>query len=179
MSERRLATNDWIAAPGAIDIVCASITAGSTLAAVCRDADVIFQLVAAWIELDEARRKRYAEAIEIREQHHKDEIVEQLRNMVTSDMITAFNDDGTLKPLHEIPVGVRQWIAGMEVEELFEGRGESRKQVGILRKIKFYDKTRNIELLMKNLKMLVEQVEHKGLSLADLIGNPAKEPARS
>lgn len=178
MSERSIKTQDRIAQPSAIDHICAAITAGSTLAAWCREEDVIFQLVAAWLELNEDRRKRYREAIDVREQHHKDEIVEQLRNMVTSDVLTAFADDGTLLPLKDIPLGVRQWIAGMEVEELYEGRGESREQVGIVRKIKFYDKTRNIELLMKNLKMLVEQIEHKGLSLAELIADP-KAGARS
>lgn len=175
MSERTQRTQDRIAAPEAIDHICASITAGSTLAAWCREEEVTFSLVAAWLELEEGRRKRYQSAIEIREQHHKDEIVEQLRNMITSDILTAFDNEGNLLPLRDIPPGVRQWIAGMEVEEVFAGRGEAREQTGILRKLKFYDKTRNIELLMRNLSMLIDKHEFKGVSLADLIAGSSEK----
>ena len=168
-------TQARLAQPGAIDEVCAAITAGSTLVAWCREQALLTSLVAAWIELDDTRRKRYRDALEVRERHHKDEIIEQLRAMITSDITQAFNDDGTLKPLSEIPVGVRHWIAGMEIEEMFEGRGENRTQVGILRKIKLHDKVRSIELLMRNLKMLVEKLEVDGkLSIADLIAAGAK-----
>lgn len=168
-------TQAHLAMPGMIDEVCASITAGSTLVAWCREHDLRTSLVAAWIELDDTRRKRYRDALDVRERHHKDEIIEQLRAMITSDITQAFTDDGTLKPLSQIPVGVRHWIAGMEIEELFEGRGEAREQVGILRKIKLHDKVRSIELLMRNLKMLVDKVELDGkLSVADLIAESMK-----
>lgn len=188
MTTKAQRTRDAIAAPDAIDSICAFITAGGTLAAWCRstkrnvleperedDGALSFEMVAAWIELDDDRRKRYKAALDVRERHHKDEIIEQLRNMVTADLMTAFADDGTLLPVKDIPVGVRHWIAGMEVEELWEGRGENRAQVGVLKKVRFWDKVRSTELLMRNLKMLIDRHEVTGVSLADLI---AGEEAR-
>jgi hypothetical protein len=189
---RQERTRDFIGSPNAIDLICAHITAGGTLAAFARrgagsdvlvpigeedkeDRSLIFSLVAAWIETDDTRRKRYRSAVEVREQHHKDEIVEQLRNMVVADVLAAFADDGTLKPLSDIPIGVRQWIAGMEVEEVWEGRGEHRAQTGILRKIKFYDKTRNIELLMRNLSMLIDKHQVTAVTLAELLAGDSEK----
>jgi len=174
-SETTARTRDAIAAPGAIDAVCAYITGGGTLAAWCRGHEFedrgsyVFELVAAWIEADGARRKRYKDALEVRAQHHKDRIIEQLVGMVTADLTTAFAADGTLLPIDQIPLGVRHWIAGIEVDELWSGKGENREQIGVVKKVKFWDKVRSTELLMKNLKMLVERHEVAGLNLADLL----------
>lgn len=187
---RQERTQDFIASPGAIDTLCAFITAGGTLASFARrgggsdvlgvpdaaeDVSLVFSLVAAWIETDDARRKRYRSAIEVREQHHKDEIVEQLRNMVTCDILEAFNNDGTLKAIDQIPRGVRHWIAGMEIDELWEGRGENRTQTGITRKIKFFDKVRSTELLMRNLSMLIDKHQIAGVTLAELLAGDSEK----
>lgn len=174
LKEREQATQDAIAAPGTIDLVCAAIAATSTLAAYCDEHGLVFSLMAAWIEADKERRSRYAAALVVREQHLKDQIITQLRNMITSDITTAFAIDGSMLPLDKIPPGVRHWIAGIEVEELFAGKGEERRQIGYLRKIKFFDKVRSTELLMKNLKMLIEKHEHSGtVTLAELLAGEA------
>jgi len=53
---------------------------------------------------------------------------------------------------------------------MFEGKGDERIQSGILKKIKFVDKVRALEMQAKNLKLLTEQVEHSGkVTLDDLI----------
>lgn len=175
-------SHDRIGAPGTIDVLCSYIAAGGTLAAWCRGDDgsqpageVAFELVAAWIEADKDRRSRYRAALDVREQHHKDRIIEQLVGMVTADLTAAFAPDGNLLAIDQMPRGVRHWIAGIEVEELFTGKGENRYQYGVLKKIKFFDKVRSTELLMKNLKMLVERHEVKGLSLADLLAGEKKD----
>jgi phage terminase small subunit len=173
--ERLERTHDAIGAPDTIDVLCAAIVAGGTLAAWCSERDVIYGAIAAWVETDETRRKRYRDALDVRDRHHKDIIIEQLRNMITSDVTQAFGVNGAMLPLEQIPPGLRQWIAGMEVEELFEGRGENRERIGYLRKIKFHDKTRSIELLMRNLAMLIDHKQISGkLTLADLLEEPAK-----
>ena len=181
ISETIQRTQDAIAAPGAIDEVCAYITGGGTLAAWCRGdeagarGEYVFAMVAAWVELDKDRRGRYRDAIAVREQHHKDRIIEQLIGMVTADLTKAFAQDGTLLPIDQIPANVRHWIAGIEIEEVFAGKGEERRQIGYTKKIKFWDKVRSTELLMKNLKMLVDRHEVTAFNLADLL---AEEPER-
>lgn len=154
-----------------MDRICGELTAGNTLVAFCRELDIIFNLVNAWIQVDAERRKRYAEAIAVREKHHSDEIITELVSYLRADITEAFDrETGALKPLHEMPANVRKLIAGVEVEEIFEGRGDDRRIVGTLRKVKFWDKPRSMETLMKHLKMLVDRHEVSGkVTLADLL----------
>lgn len=70
------------------------------------------------------------------------------------DVAQAYDQDGHLLPIHEMPEDVRRAIAGIEVEELFEGHGDSREQVGRLKKIRFWDKNKALEALAKNLQIL-------------------------
>ena len=63
-------------------------------------------------------------------------------------------------------------VAGIDVEELFEGRGKSREKIGRVRKIKLADRTRIKELLGKhvNVQAFKEKVEHDATErLVDLI----------
>lgn len=79
-----------------------------------------------------------------------------------ADPAQAFTPEGALLPLPEIPEELRRAVSGLDVEALFEGRGESREQVGTLRKIRFWSKPDALELLAKHLKLLTEKVEHGG-----------------
>lgn len=163
-------TNNAITAPEFLADVCGEVAAGGTLAKLCRERGLIFKLVATWLGAEKDRRDAYQDALDIRERHHKDEIIEQLANMVRADLTTAFAPDGSLLPVAEIPEAVRHWIAGIEVEEIWAGRGDSRAVIGTLKKVRFWDKVRSTELLMRNLKMLIDRHEVTGkLTLADLI----------
>lgn len=90
------------------------------------------------------------------------EVLRELKRIALVDIGEAFDAEGRLKPIHEMPPDVRRAIAGIEVEELFEGRGEERQQVGCVRKVKFIDKKGALELLGKHLKLWVDRVEHSG-----------------
>jgi phage terminase small subunit len=92
----------------------------------------------------------------------KEAVLAGLAEIASVDVRDLFNEDGELLPLKEIPPGVRRAIAGIDVEELFEGRGESRKKVGRARKIKLWDKVRALEMLAKHHKLITEKVEHSG-----------------
>lgn len=93
-----------------------------------------------------------------------DDVLLELLRIARVDLSQAYDTDGNLKPIHEIPEDVRRAIAGIEVEELFEGRGEAREHVGNLRKVKFWDKVKSLELLGKHLKLWVERIEVDGLT---------------
>jgi len=82
-------------------------------------------------------------------------------NMRLSEIM---NDDFTLKPLSEWPAVWDTYITSAEISELFEGSGDERTMVGLLKKIKWPDKLRNLELLGKHVDVQAysdkSQVEH-------------------
>lgn len=82
-----------------------------------------------------------------------DQIVRTAAAVAFSDIRQLYDERGELLPIHQWPDGVAESIAGIEVEELFEGRGESRERVGRLKKIKRWDKTKALEILAKYKKL--------------------------
>lgn len=66
------------------------------------------------------------------------------------DIADIFKDDETLKPLREWPKVFRQYLNGFEVSELFDYADDEKKQIGVLKKMKWPDKIRNLELLGKH-----------------------------
>ena len=68
----------------------------------------------------------------------------------------AFYDPGKMYDAHGNPIEVpemsaahRRAIAGYEVEELFDGKGESRKKIGYVRKYKLADRAPYVHMLLK------------------------------
>lgn len=70
-----------------------------------------------------------------------------------------FNDDGSLKPISELDEDSARAIAGMDVNELFEGNGEKRELAGYCKKLKLADKVRALEGLGRYLKMFTDRIE--------------------
>ncbi|EAP1469615.1 terminase small subunit [Salmonella enterica subsp. enterica serovar Madelia] len=63
------------------------------------------------------------------------------------DVADILEDDLSVKPLSEWPESWRRYLSGFNLAEMFEGRGDDRAMVGILKKIKWPDKVKNLELL--------------------------------
>ena len=81
-----------------------------------------------------------------------------------------FNNDGTLKGIHEIDDDTIAAINGVEVQEIFEGSGKDREQVGTLHKLKIVDKKGALDSLAKIQGMFIDKVEHSGkITIDDLI----------
>lgn len=74
-------------------------------------------------------------------------VLRRLVEIDQMDLLDILKDDGSLKPVHEWPKVWRSFISGMDVSELFEGRGDEREMIGVLKKIKWPDKVKNLELL--------------------------------
>ena len=91
-----------------------------------------------------------------------DEILRELHRLAMVDVTQAFDDMGGLKPFKEMPEDVRKAIAGLEVSEIFEGSGDQRTAIGLLKKIRMWDKPRALELLGKHLSLFIERHEHTG-----------------
>ena len=60
-----------------------------------------------------------------------------------------FNADGSLKPIHELDEDSAACLAGLDIEELFEGQGRDRKQVGTIKKLTLVTKPAALDMAMK------------------------------
>ena len=106
------------------------------------------------------RQPDFARVMELIEQQALDEIGLTRRKVLTELSAIAFSDprrmfdaSGALKPIHEWDAEDAASLASLEVEDLYEGRGEAREHVGTLRKVKRWDKTKALETLGKYLRM--------------------------
>ena len=91
-----------------------------------------------------------------------DEVINELKKIAFLDVRGAFTEQGMLRDLSDIPDDVAHAIAGIEVNELYEGSGAEREKAGYTKKIKLSDKVRSLELLGKHLKLFTEKIEHSG-----------------
>lgn len=96
-------------------------------------------------------------------------IIREMSFLGTADTAKAFDCNGNLLPIHEIPEDVRRAIAGFE---LVEERDENGEPTGhMTKKVKFWDKNTSLLGLAKVFKMLTDKVEHKhSVTLEDFLG---------
>ena len=105
-----------------------------------------------------------------RAQIDADYVLRRLVEIDQMDVADILTDDMSVKPLNEWPKVWRQYLAGFDVSELFEGVGKEREFVGFLKKLKWPDKVKNLELLGKhvNVNAFRDQVDLNVIgSLAD------------
>ncbi|AVE51987.1 terminase small subunit [Serratia marcescens] len=97
--------------------------------------------------------KRIAELMKHRNKRTKvgaDYVLKRLVEIDELDLADIMNDDLTLKPLSEWPKAWRQFLTGVKVAELFEGQGDDKQMIGVLKSIKWPDKVKNLELIGKH-----------------------------
>ncbi len=122
-------------------------------------ADEILKIPEVELYVAEQRRAR-----EERTRVDADLVLARLGEMLDADPIDILTEDGDLRPIHEWPVVWRRMLNGMDVAELFEGRGGDRKKIGDLRKVRWVAKEKVIELLGKHIDVGAwrERIEHSG-----------------
>lgn len=110
-----------------------------------------------------------------------DYVLRRLAEIDQMDFIDIMDDDMGLKPLSQWPKVWRQYLSSFELAELFEGRGDDRTMVGVLKKIKWPDKVKNLELLGKHVSINAfrDRVDvNVNISLADRM-RKARERSKS
>lgn len=91
-----------------------------------------------------------------------DYVLQRMVEIDQMDVLDIMNDDMSLKPVREWPRVWRQYLSGFDLSELFEGRGDERELIGILKKVRWPDKIKNLELLGKHVGMFKDRIEHTG-----------------
>ncbi len=118
--------------------------------------------------IDAALAKR-----EARLELKSDTVIRELLRVALVDIGGAYGQSGKLLHLHEMPEDVRRAIAGIDIEEMYDGTGEARTHVGDVVKVKFWDKMKGLELLGKHLQLFtdtlhVKHVDPLAEALADI-----------
>jgi phage terminase small subunit len=91
-----------------------------------------------------------------------DRVIAEYAKLAFLDIRKAFDDEGRLKGVHDLDDDTAAAICGIEAEELYEGRGESREHVGRLHKIKLSDKKAALDSLSRYLGMFTDKTELSG-----------------
>lgn len=104
--------------------------------------------------------KAAMEARNKRTQIDADYVLSRLTEIDQMDLLDILDDDLSIKPLSKWPKVWRQSLSGFDIAEMFEGAGKERDLVGLMKKIKWPDKVKNLELLGKhvNVNAFREQV---------------------
>jgi phage terminase small subunit len=99
-----------------------------------------------------------------------DYVLRRLVEIDQMDVLDIMDDNFCLKPISDWPKVWRQFVSNIENNEEFEGYGEDREQSGWLKKIKWPDKVKNLELLGKHIAVgaFKEKIEHD-------VSDPLKE----
>jgi phage terminase small subunit len=107
-----------------------------------------------------------------------DYVLERLVQIDKMDVANIMQDCGTLKPIKEWPEIWRQFISHIDVSEIFSGRGEERNILGVLKKVKWPDKVKNLELMGKhvNVQAFREQCKVEGeITLSESLKRMAEQ----
>lgn len=95
-----------------------------------------------------------------------DYVLNRLVEIDQMDCLDILSDDGGIKPVSAWPKIWRQFISGFDVADIFGGQGDERKLVGLLKKIKWPDKVKNLELIGRHINVQAfsdkAKVEHTG-----------------
>ncbi len=123
---------------------------------------------------DERIQKRIAELMEERNKRLRvsaDYVLLRLVEIDQMDVIDILNDDGTLKPIREWPKIWRTTLSGFDLSSTIMNMDETSIET-ILKKIKWPDKVKNLELIGKHVDVnaFKERLEVSGtVTIADRI----------
>lgn len=79
----------------------------------------------------------------------RERIAQELARIAFSDVTKVFAEDGSLKPISDWDEDTKAVIASVETDELFDGAGRDRTQVGLTRKVKSWEKVKALDSLVK------------------------------
>ncbi|WP_341215752.1 terminase small subunit [uncultured Wocania sp.] len=125
-----------------------------------RTAEVNFFRIKERPEIQEYIKKVEAEIVE-RNKVSIDECVSNLAKMMRFKLSDLYEENGTLKSIHNIPEETQIAIAELSVFEEFQGIGKDRDLIGFTKKLKTIDRKGVIVELMKHLGGYKEDNQQK------------------
>lgn len=100
----------------------------------------------------------------------QERVLLELARLAFFDPRKLYDDDGNPKPIQDLDDDTAACIAGLDIAEIWEGRGEDRVFVGYTKKYKLTDKKGSLELLGRHMAMFRDKIELSGK--VDIGANP-------
>lgn len=91
------------------------------------------------------KKKKLAEKSDI----SLEKVLNEYAKIAFTDIRLFYNEDGSLKNVHQLSDEAAATLAGVETDDLFEGYGEERKLIGQTKKIKRWDKTKALDSICR------------------------------
>jgi phage terminase small subunit len=104
----------------------------------------------------QAAMNRRAQKIELTAEY----TLRAIMNIAHFDPRALFAEDGSLKDIPKLDADTARNISGFDFVTLYDGDGEQKHAFGQLRKVRFRDSLRALELEGRHLKLFVDKVEH-------------------
>jgi len=104
--------------------------------------------VEVWDAVNEAKQKR-SEKTGIDAEY----VLQRHAAIDQMDFMDLFDEKDCMLPIRQWPKIFRQYLNGFEIAEIMAGSGDAREVVGILKKVKWPDKIKNLELLGKHVSV--------------------------
>lgn len=101
-----------------------------------------------------------------------DRVLAELAKLAFFDPRKMFNPDGSPKQILDLDDETAACVAGLEVNELFEGDGDQKYAYRLIKKIKLCDKRAALVDLGRHLNLFTEKVELTGANGTPLIPAP-------
>lgn len=105
------------------------------------------------------RRAKLVESMELTTER----TLREIARLAYFDPRKLLDNTGRPLPLSELDDNTAAAIAGLDVEDLYSGRGEDKEQIGVVVKYKFADKNAALEKAMKHLGQYERDNKQKSL----------------
>jgi len=92
----------------------------------------------------------------------QDRVLEEYAKLAFLNPKQFYTEEGDLIPIHELPDEVAAALTGIDVDEIYTGKGKDRKKIGQTTKIKFSDKKGSLDSVAKHLGMFIDRAEVSG-----------------
>jgi phage terminase small subunit len=95
-----------------------------------------------------------------------DRVVRELHDILTVDIGDCLDSNGAFLPVRRWPEGARRALSGIETEELYDENGEL---CGYWKKVRFWNKTKSADQLLRHLGGYAPEKHEVTVGLADII----------
>jgi hypothetical protein len=148
---------DVLAKPTINQEIFDTMANGGDLITLAKAWGIRYSDLANYVSWDKAAQEVFSKGCKASEEWIKQRILNEIRSIGLVDIRQIYDDDGKLKHPKDWPDGIAAALVSVETDELFEGHGRDREQIGYTKKVRFQDKLRALEMWGKELGMFIQK----------------------